>query len=70
MLLEKDCFKTRKSSFKCDRCKINLTSENKYAIYVQHAKLSPKKNYDLCSKCFDAFKRGIRKGTKMEGGQC
>ena len=63
MLVEKDGSGKGRTLFKCDRCNKYLTRENRKGIYVQENKLMPKKQWDLCIRCFAALKRGIEKGV-------
>ena len=61
MLIKNDKTRKTKSEFICDRCKTILTSNSKYAIYVQESKAVPKKKWDLCKRCYSALLRGIEK---------
>lgn len=64
MLIEKDGTGRGRTVFKCDRCNKYLTRDNRYGLYIQQYKFSPKKAYDLCDKCFKALKRGIELKNK------
>lgn len=63
MLIEKDKSGQGRSVFMCDRCNKHVSRDNRYGIYIQQYKYMPKKAYDLCDKCYRAFKRGIEKGV-------
>jgi len=64
MIISKDYTDKRKSKYKCDRCKTEITIENKYAIYVKRKSGNPKKKCDLCERCYKAFLRGVYKENK------
>lgn len=63
MLIKKDLTSKGQSRFTCDRCKIDLTTNTRRGIYVQHDKRSPIKKWDLCLSCYGKLKRGIEKGV-------
>ena len=66
MLLKKSWNGKGHSQFVCDRCGKKITIKNRYAIYVKNDKLSHKKEFDLCDKCYVALKKGIRKGISRK----
>ena len=64
MLVKKDYSCNGRSRYKCDRCNIEITTDNRRGIYIQHDRRSPSKKWDLCMSCYGKLKRGIEKGVK------
>jgi len=62
MIVHKDYKDKLNSVYKCDRCKVALTIENKVAIYIGTHKKNIKKKWDLCGRCYRLLVRGIEKG--------
>ena len=56
-----------KSIYKCDRCKKEST-KGMYAIFIRipGKKETPKKRWDLCSRCYRMLEKGIAKGGTDE----
>lgn len=67
MLNEKERTSNGQAKFVCDRCKAELISKTRKAIYTREGKGTPKKRWDLCSSCFAKLCRGIEKGGKLNG---
>lgn len=64
MLIEKSNNKGKVSKFICDRCKIRLTIETRYAIQVSMPdKYRTTTIAHLCERCYKAMIRGIEKGV-------
>ena len=64
MLVYKDLLNKEQSIYKCDRCKKEVFGKNKASLLVSILGSSPKKKWDLCSTCYGALCRGIKKGDK------
>lgn len=65
MIIYNDRKNKENSKYICDRCKVELTIENKLAIWVETQKnnrVSKKKKWDFCNRCYRLLKRGIEKG--------
>ena len=62
MLVYRDYKDKEKSKYLCDRCKIELTSSERFIISVEIVKTRvKKKKYDFCQKCYRELERGIEK---------
>lgn len=65
MIIHKDYKNKSNSVFMCDRCKTELTSEERVIIYVEHKKndIGFRKEWDFCNKCYRSLKRGVERRT-------
>lgn len=66
MLIEKNLKDKNKSKYCCDRCREELTIENKIGLYIQLPYKKIKKRWDLCKRCFRLLIIGIEKKNKKE----
>lgn len=55
-----------KGIYNCDRCQSELTSINRYGIFVAVGAAASRKKWDLCSSCYRKLCKGIAKGEKKE----
>jgi hypothetical protein len=65
MIIYKDRTNKNNSIYECDRCKIKLErqKEEVYTIFVKKTEdKNPKKEWDLCERCYKSLCRGIKKG--------
>lgn len=62
MLIEVQRVKSGKSKYICDRCKRELNSDNRRAIFVAKGSETKAKKWDLCERCYKALCIGIKKG--------
>lgn len=68
MLVKGDNKDKEKSKYLCDRCNKELTSSERFIIYVENVKLRvKKKKYDFCDRCYKALERGVEKGRCKNG---
>ena len=65
MLIKKDLKDKRKSIYECDRCKKRTTRDNNVQICIKENQVA-KKKWDLCTRCFQALRKGIEKGVQRK----
>mgnify|MGYP003305776189 CR=1 FL=1 len=58
MIIYNDRRNKKNSKYICDRCKKELTVEDKIAIYAENKK-NKKKKWDFCSRCYRSLERGV-----------
>lgn len=54
----------RKSTYTCDRCKSKVITTGRISIYAGEGSGSPRKKWDLCTKCYKMLQIGIKRGGK------
>ena len=60
MLVKRNYQDKTMSKYKCDRCQKEISSVERFIIYVEIVRVRvKKKKYDFCSKCYRALERGV-----------
>ena len=70
MLITKNRKDSLKSIYMCDRCKKEISINERWGIYVGLPnKTTSKKKWDFCISCYKSLVRGVEKGRmkKQEG---
>ncbi len=70
MIAHKDYKDKQNSKYICDRCRTELTGEERVIIYVDCKKSTKgfRKKWDFCTKCYRLLVRGVEKRAITEGG--
>lgn len=67
MIIYKDNKDKNNSKYICDRCKKELTVEDKIAIYAENQKRNvKKKKWDFCLRCYRLLERGVTNDTRND----
>lgn len=65
MIAYRDYKATHNNKYICDRCKTELTGDERVIIYIDHKKNSIgfRKEWDFCATCYRLLKKGVERRT-------